>query len=487
MTTQAALSVDLDGLRQLVERRGKSFPLMELVQNAWDEDGVTEVYIGTVKGSNGRSIISITDDAPEGFADLRHAYTLFASSKKKADPEKRGRFNLGEKLVIALSDSFRVVTTKGGIEIDVKANTRRRLRTKREKGSEIVATLRMNQTELTRARLDFLTLIPPRGIKTVIDGEELPHRMPVATFTATLATEISDDEGYLRPTKRQTKVEVYEPLNGETPALYEMGIPVVPTGDRFHVNIMQKVPLNVDRDNVPPAFLRDVRALVLNATAHLIKGDDAAEVWVNQALEDELVDEEAVNAVLSARFGEKRAIFDPSDQEANRIAVSQGYSLIHGRTFSNGAWSNIKAFGAALPAGQVTPSPKPFHPDGSPLETVPREEMTDDELRFVFGVERLHQDLIGEPIYCVLTKDKDWRGFDAVYGGGRVLIKIYREQPADITNEHTLATVIHEFAHFYGDHLTHEFDFGMGLIAARLARKMMLDNGYLERLRTLPV
>jgi 3-(3-hydroxy-phenyl)propionate hydroxylase len=32
-------------------------------------------------------------------SDLTHAFTLFAESAKKGDAEKRGRFNLGEKLV----------------------------------------------------------------------------------------------------------------------------------------------------------------------------------------------------------------------------------------------------------------------------------------------------------------------------------------------------------------------------------------------------
>ena len=33
--------VDRDGLRQLLEGRDKSFVVRELVQNAWDEPGVT--------------------------------------------------------------------------------------------------------------------------------------------------------------------------------------------------------------------------------------------------------------------------------------------------------------------------------------------------------------------------------------------------------------------------------------------------------------
>jgi hypothetical protein len=38
------VDVDLDGLRKVLERRGKEFAVFELVQNAWDEN-ITEVRV----------------------------------------------------------------------------------------------------------------------------------------------------------------------------------------------------------------------------------------------------------------------------------------------------------------------------------------------------------------------------------------------------------------------------------------------------------
>ena len=37
--------VDKLGLAQILERKGKEFALFELVQNAWDEPGVTKVSV----------------------------------------------------------------------------------------------------------------------------------------------------------------------------------------------------------------------------------------------------------------------------------------------------------------------------------------------------------------------------------------------------------------------------------------------------------
>ena len=91
--------VDKAGLAKLMAGRPKAFIVFELLQNAWDQN-ITEVdvTIESVPGTRNAQI-AVIDDAPDGFADLRDAYTLFAESRKKANAEQRGRFNLGEKLV----------------------------------------------------------------------------------------------------------------------------------------------------------------------------------------------------------------------------------------------------------------------------------------------------------------------------------------------------------------------------------------------------
>src|SRR5690348_10305169 len=99
--SNAWFEVDKRGLSKLLERRGKQFILHELLQNAWDED-VTDVNVNLRMLGNGHAELIVEDNSPEGFKDLAHAFTLFAESDKKGNAEKRGRFNLGEKLVLAL-------------------------------------------------------------------------------------------------------------------------------------------------------------------------------------------------------------------------------------------------------------------------------------------------------------------------------------------------------------------------------------------------
>jgi len=479
--TKGALAVDLAGLRLLVERRGKSFALLELLQNCWDEPGVTRVDVTTESIARGVVRVAVDDDAPDGFHDLTHAYTLFASSKKKANPEQRGRFNVGEKLVIALANEFWVDTTSGAVHIDVRKNERHTNRRRyRESGSRITADLRMTQDEHLEALRIFRTVLPPPGIETTINGVRLDRRHVVAVERAILATEIADEHGFLRPTKRQTDIEVYDPAEGETGTLYEMGIPVVETGDRYHYNVLQKVPLNADRDNVPPSFLRDVRAIVLNAMAHTLDGEEAAEPWVGEALEDDLVEPSAVSTVMTARFGAKRVTFDMSDPEANRSALAAGYTVIPSNTFSRSAWNNVRGAGTTLPAGRTFPTAKPFHPDGSPLKTIDPKDYTDGEERFVRGVAQLHLDLVGREIAVTLAKDRGWK-FNGAYGGGQIILNLFCIEPV-LWDEDTLRTILHEFGHAYGDHLTHAFDDGIAKVAAKLVALVTDDPTYLRSL-----
>src|ERR1039458_2432774 len=105
MTMSQWFEVDKAGLAKLMAGRFKAFVLYELLQNAWDQN-VTRVDV-TVTAAQGvrAALITVTDDDPDGFADLRDAYTLFAESRKKGNAAQRGRFNLGEKLVLALAKS----------------------------------------------------------------------------------------------------------------------------------------------------------------------------------------------------------------------------------------------------------------------------------------------------------------------------------------------------------------------------------------------
>ncbi|MBI5388721.1 MAG: hypothetical protein HZA90_29010 [Verrucomicrobia bacterium] len=244
--------VDKQGLARILARKGIEFAAFELIQNAWDEPGVTQVNVALEGRGRNKAFLVVEDDAPEGFQNLSHAFTLFADSAKKWNPAQRGRFNLGEKLVLAISDEVTIRTTNGGIRFDDAG--RHRLRASQPKGSRIECVLRLTTAQCQTIAAQVRKLISPEQISTVFNGVPLARKLPLQEFRTTLPTELAAKDGLLHRVNWETTVRLFHVPEGETAMLYEMGIPVVETGDKWHCDIGQKVPLTLDRENVPPAF-----------------------------------------------------------------------------------------------------------------------------------------------------------------------------------------------------------------------------------------
>jgi len=451
-------NVDKDGLSKLVAGRGRFFVIYELLQNAWDTEAKrVEIHLEKIPGTP-KAKLTIIDDDPDGFKDFTHAWTLFAESGKKGDPSKRGLFNMGEKLVLALCYTASISTTTGTVTFDDKG--RHHSRRKREHGSSFQATIRMNQAEYDECCDAVDRLIPPPGVVTYFNREALKERKPTAEFEATLPTTKSDENGVVRPTKRATPVHIHEVREGEEAFIYEKGIPVVATGDKWHIDVQQRVPLNMNRDNVTPAYLQQLRTLVINEMFADIEEEEASDDWVRDTLGDKRVDQDAFDSIKKKRYGDKAVIYDPSDPEANNIATAKGYTVIGGRSMSRGEHENNRRFGTILPAGQVTPSPKPFHEDGTPLKVLTEDEWTLDVRRVAEYAARIGEAVLDCPIHVRIADDKGW-GFVACYKKGQLTLNLGalgKKWFADGATSQVNALLIHEFAHHTAsNHLSKEF------------------------------
>lgn len=449
--------VDRKGLAEVVQRRGGfAWLVQELISNAWDEQGVTFVRVSLVP-EDGKPYVTIIveDDAPDGFADLSHAWTLFAPSKKRGNAEQRGRFNLGEKLVLALCTEAAIYSTTGAVLFDSRG--RHNLRTgKTERGSRFEGTVRMTREELTQAKADLRKLIPPTGIETTIDGERISNREPIRTFMASLWTEVADEEtGALVRRCRNTDVRLFRPLEGETPMIYELGIPVCATGDSLHVDVRQKVPLNLERDNVTPSYLRELRAEVLNHAADDLGETDKAAAWVSDAIGSIFTHKAAIDNVLSARYGSKRASFDPNDHEANQRAVSNGYKLVHGGALSAEAWAQVRHNNLIQSAGKLFPTPRPFV-DGAPMLNVIEESTCDRYVRRGLEMYRyLGRLAFGRDITITVADDAGW-GHLACWerSAFRLTLNIAKLDTSHWQDEAKIIELaLHEYAHEHGGHL----------------------------------
>lgn len=468
--------INKEGLAKILARKGKEFALFELIQNAWDEPGVTTVEVKLFQdAAPGYAYLIVSDDAPNGFADLAHAYTLFAESNKKTNPEQRGRFNLGEKLVLALAREAQISTTTGTVNFNKSG--RRRSSARRDAGSQIEMSLRMNKVEIETALLACRRLIPPTGTKTIvttINGRVLGSAPGFASFDASLPTEIADNEGNLVRATRKTTVRVYKawPENGCPAAIYEMGIPVCEIEGKYIFDVGQKVPLTMDREEVLPAFRKQLSVYALNHLADKIDGEDATSAWVTDAMSSPDATPEALKSCLTQRFGVKRVIYDPSDVEANNRAAAAGYTVVTGGQLNGPTWQNVKRIGAILPAGQVTPSPKPYGENGTPVILIKEKTAGMEEVEAY--AKKFARVVLDCDISVRFANDVTWP-FAATYGPGDLTFNVGRLGKAWFnlkTNQTRIDNlIIHEFGHHYSlNHLSEEYYDALTSIGARLAQ-----------------
>jgi hypothetical protein len=277
----------------------------------------------------------------------------------------------------------------------------------------------------------------------------------------------------LRRAQRETVIRLFALLPGEMVTLYELGIPVVETGDRWHYDIGQKVPLTLDRENVPPGFLRRVRVSVFNRMHTQLAPEDVNSEWAESAIASPDCAAVAVQSYVNKRFGEKSVSFDPSDPEANKLAVSKGYTVVHGGMMSTGAWQNAKSASAILPAGQVTPGPKVWTGEDDPDAAVFRDWIPESGMREVATfAQRMAEKVLSRAITVKFCSTPHHLG-SASYGPGGELVFNKFRLGADWSEkgitEDVVRLLIHEFGHEYSpDHLSSQYHEALCRIGARL-------------------
>lgn len=484
MTNKNWFEVDRKGLAKLLSRRGKEFILYELISNSWDEPGVTRVDV-TVKQVHANVVeITVEDDAPLGFSSLANAFTLFAESGKKSNAQQRGRFNLGEKLVLAASDRVCLSTTKGTLYFD--SDGRKESKNKREAGSKVSCWVKMTEAEYNDMLAKASLLLPHEYIVTLVNGTLLSQRFAVGATMATLQTEIADAEGFLRRSNRVTTIEAYQVRNGETAMIYEMGVPVAPTGDKWHYNIKQKVPLALDRADIPAAFVKSVRVAIFSMLHDKLGPEDANAEWIEVAANDPHCDQAAMDTYMKMRFGEKRVSYDASDPEANKIATSQGFTVVTGSMMGKTAWANAREAEAIKPAGQITPSARVWSGEDDPNadkfnDWIPEAKWTEGMREIAGFAQVMARRVLGKDIdvrFCSTTHHKAAASYGPSCGLVFNKLKLGNQWFEQGINQKVVVLLIHEFGHEYSmDHLSEEYYDALCTIGARmfdLGKKQLL-------------
>jgi hypothetical protein len=208
---------------------------------------------------------------------------------------------------------------------------------------------------------------------------------------------------------------------------------------------------------------------VVNHAADRLVSADASATWAREALADERVDDHAVETILTRFYGQKRVAYDPTDAEANKRAVAQGYKVVDPNELGWGAYGNARRAGALKPAGEVTPSPKVV------LEqpAVPRDEWTKGQVRVADYAARLGEALLGfrPTVEFHLEPDKDWAA--AWHRGRRRLAFNVSQLGTRWFDRPQLqrvdALLMHEFAHArVDDHLSEDYHEELCRLGAKL-------------------
>ena len=124
------------------------------------------------------------------------------------------------------------------------------------------------------------------------------------------------------------------------------------------------------------AYLQDIYAETLNASYTELRGDDFAAQWVRTALEDDRVTPEAVKTTVTARYGDRVAMWS-SHADSNMRAAEAGYEVLHPRSMSPAERDNLRERGQVK--GTLEIFPKGGKEDPRPVED---SELTDSHREF---------------------------------------------------------------------------------------------------------
>ena len=462
--------VDKKGLQQVQSEKDKFFIIKELVSNSFDED-ITKCFVNVDKRhyhspkSYDESYIGCLDNSKDGFRNLKDSYTMFAPSYKKGIVEKRGRFNVGEKFALAMFKYADIKSTTGSVKF-LNDGTRKKSSVKTEVGTEFYGELKLTNSEVLQLIEKTKSIIPPSGVQFFVNNIEVVRPDVYKSFTENLPTVVSDDEGNLVRSSRNTNIEL---LKTDKHFIYEMGIPVVETDIGFSINVDQKIPLNKDRDNVSPSYLKKLKTYVLNHTSSDLTDEQAKSAWVTEALENADVD--AVKDVVESRYGEDAVVFDMSDHEANKKAFADDVNVITGGSFNSRVWDNIKRTREehkdfARPSGSVGKYASPNLTGGAKeIDTY-----TDGMKEVIAYAKELHLYLFNSSCSVSIHNGN---GALATYGRGDLQFsyKMLGKKWFDLTNnkQNILELIIHEFGHWYSlDHLSEKYYDGLCEIGAKL-------------------
>ena len=370
--------------------------------------------------------------------------------EKDTPPTWRGRKGRGLKEMIAASDSAEVETVGRTLVFDeagrrVKANTRR-----------VGTCLRLFRRTSEREREEAVQLlrltIPPPGVELLINGRAVRAPRAMDSLEGCPLETVELHRGVERYVERPARVDLYYPRPGETPHLYELGLPVEPHHLPWHVDVQQRIPLAAERDAARDPYKRMLAAIILESLAPELSRQELSGAWVTEVLAHFTLGEEALGAYVE-KVLPARAVLSVGPREDDR-ARQLGAKVVDLRGMPRAALEQLETVveGADAYVERM---------EGPPRDVVVRPGARAE--RLVGVVRCLSKELLGREV-GVEFFEREVRNerahVEAEYDSERRVLRVNmkgRVRLDEPLEPRTLGIILHELAHEAGDE--HDFAF----------------------------
>ena len=352
MTRQSEgwLSISTEGFAAMNAARPAEHLIKELVQNALDS--FVEGDMGRIElryGSEAGGFVVECRDNGSGISNLSDLKVVYLTHKTDSHL-KRGRFGRGFKEALCIAEEARV--SSGGQQLAFLQENGQRVTRQvavPEQGYSTTVWMRMPWPEETRERLDgyFAQFLVPQRIELVVNGERISSRAVEHQVNASITTELYDpiSQSWKKPS-RSTTIHLVPTSDGETPTIYEMGIPVaaVDWTMPYHCDVQQRVPMNPNRDAVASGY--PVKLHMACLPTLLEQMDEAAvkDEWVGHA--GRRCESEVQKRIIARAFGENiaRSVPRMGERHFDEDARELGVEVVNTAQASSGFRDMLKVF-----------------------------------------------------------------------------------------------------------------------------------------------
>lgn len=307
-----------DGWKRMQAGREMGHLVREAVSNIFDLANVTKASVDVKDG-----YVCIEDNGENGFSDISLVSTIFMTDKE-GDHTKRGRKGRGLKELIAAADKAIVETVGYTIEFE---NGRKEYKNDRKIGTRIELTSDLENwtgEHVEKAKEYLMSIIPSDGIELVVNGQIIHKPKLKATFQSYAETVIIND-GVQRSDYRTTDINIYECLDVKNAWIFEMGIPIQKINCGFNIDVMQRVPVNDNRDTVNEYYLRRIYGDYLAHSISELKQEDLNSEWVVNGL---CYASTETKKKFAEKFAGEKTVIKSGNEKANDLAKQYGFSIL---------------------------------------------------------------------------------------------------------------------------------------------------------------